>query len=296
MKSLMTTIAALGFACAAHAATTIQSEFFYQADSDSNVLTPEVNYNSTSVKYKGLNKTEATGQVLDLSYERGLNEMYSVGAGVGYMTGKQEQKGSNDQDTSGLKDLSLFARGRYAFVEDSSLHYGADVLLSTGDKETEDKASKTEVNASTGGNSIRPYVGYQWLLGSHVLGTKLSTDFNLGKKSLKSKSVTGTTTTSKEEGGEETTLSVFYEIPHEMGSVGFQAFYTGVANTKTDSTKNTDGYNQMGLGVYSPYHFSESAAVIGDLTWSQLASSSIGGVEVDSTSDINVSVAGRFMF
>lgn len=295
MKSLMTTIAALGFACAAHAATTIQSEFFYQADSDSNVLTPELNYSSTSLKYKGANKQETTGQVLDLSYERGLNEMYSVGAGVAYMNGKQEKQGTNDLDMTGLRDLSLFARGRYAFVEDSSLHYGADVLLSTGDREYEYKTSKTEVNASSGGNSIRPYVGYQWLLGSHVLGTKLSTDFNLGKKSVKSKSVTETTT-NKMEGGEETTLSVFYEIPHEMGSVGFQAFYAGVANTKTDSTQNHDGYNKMGLGVYSPYHFSESAAVIGDLTWSQLASSSIGGAEVDSTSDINVSVAGRFMF
>jgi hypothetical protein len=81
-----------------------------------------------------------------------------------------------------------------------------------------------------------------------------------------------------------------------MGAVGFEAFYTAMAETKQGSTEQNDGHNMMGLGVYSPYHFSEAATVIGDLKWSQWASSSVGGVDVDSSSALSLNVAGRFMF
>ncbi len=294
MKSLMTTLLVLSGTIAAQAATHVQSEYFYQAESDNNVLTPEVTYNSDSIKMKAQNKTETTGENLNLTYERGLTEMYSAGVMVGYTTNTSETKGSNDTDTNGLSDVQFFGKGRYSFMEGSSFHYGAYLFLSPSDQEIEVKTSKTEYDANSGGNSLRPYVGYQWLLGSHVLGTRLSTDFLIGKRSVKTK--TTSTTTNKYEGGEATQLSVFYEIPYEMGAVGFEAFYTGINQQKKDGVEQHDGYNTMGLSVYSPYHFSDSATVIGNLTWSQRATASIAGTDVDSSSTLAVSVSGRFMF
>jgi len=292
MKSLTTTIAALGLTLAAHATTDIKSEYFYQADTDANILTPALNYNSNSYKM-GSTKTDITGQNLNLAYERGLTEMYAVGANLGYTTSKQEQ-GTTDTDIKGLNDIQIFAKGRYAFVEGSSMHYGAELYFSPSEKQKDNtNANNPEEDAMSGGNSLRPWVGYQWLMGAHVLGTKLSTDFLLGEKSVKTK---GAAAATKYKGGEETKLAVFYEIPHEMGTVGFEAFYTAMAETKTGSTVAYNGYNMMGLGVYSPYRFSEAATVIGDLKWSQWATSSIGGVDVDSSSVLSLNVSGRFMF
>lgn len=292
MKSLTATLAALGLTLAAHATTDIKSEYFYQAAPDANILTPGLNYNSSSFKVTGGTKQDTTGQNLNLAYERGLTEMYAVGANLGYTTSKTEQ-GTSETDTKGLQDIQIFAKGRYSFVEGSSMNYGAELYFSPSEKQ-EDTANN-ENDAMSGGNSLRPWVGYQWLMGSHVLGTKLSTDFLLGERSVKNKTAT-TTTTTKSKGGEETKLAIFYEIPHEMGAVGFEAYYSATAETKTGSTEGNDGANMMGLGVYSPYHFSEAATVIGDLKWSQLASSSIGGVDIDSSSNLSLNVAGRFMF
>lgn len=295
MKSLTATLAALGLTLAAHATTDIKSEYFYQADTDANVLTPALNYNSNSNSVKGkvsgtTTKTDTTGQNLNLAYERGLTEMYAVGANLGYTTSKQEV-GTAETDTKGLQDIQIFAKGRYAFVEGSSMHYGAELYFSPSEKQI-DNANKEE-DAMSGGNSLRPWAGYQWLMGSHVLGTKLSTDFLLGEKSVK---VKGAAAATKYKGGEATKLGVFYEIPHEMGAVGFEAFYSSTAETKTGSTVAANGFNMMGLGVYSPYRFSEAATVIGDLKWSQRASSSVGETDVDSSSDLSLNVAGRFMF
>ncbi|MBK8203971.1 MAG: hypothetical protein IPK68_17215 [Bdellovibrionales bacterium] len=293
MKSLTTTIAALGLTLAAHATTDIKSEYFYQAAPDANILTPALNYNSNSVKTTAT-KTDTTGQNLNLAYERGLTEMYAVGANLGYTTSK-EDAGATDTDIKGLNDIQIFAKGRYSFVEGSSMNYGAELYFSPSEKQID--STNNEKDAMSGGNSLRPWVGYQWLMGSHVLGTKVSTDFLLGEKSEKTKSAAAAT---KYKGGEETKLAVFYEIPHEMGAVGFEAFYAATAETKTGSTVSVNGYNTMGLGVYSPYHFSEAATVIGELKWSQLASSTLGSsagtLDVDSSSILSLNVAGRFMF
>jgi hypothetical protein len=290
MKSLTTTIAALGLTLAAHATTDIKSEYFYQAAPDANILTPGLNYNSSSYKQTGGTKQDTTGQNLNLAYERGLTDMYAVGANLGYTTSKTEQ-GTSETDVKGLQDIQIFAKGRYSFIEGSSMNYGADLYFSPSERQID--LANNEWDAMSGGNSLRPWVGYQWLMGSHVLGTKVSTDFLLGEKSVK---VKGAAAATKIKGGEETKLAVFYEIPHEMGAVGFEAFYTAMAETKQGSTEQNDGHNMMGLGVYSPYHFSEAATVIGDLKWSQWASSSVGGVDVDSSSALSLNVAGRFMF
>jgi hypothetical protein len=290
MKSLTATLAALGLTLAAHATTDIKSEYFYQADTDANILTPALTYNSSSYKETGNTKQDTTGQNLNLAYERGLTEMYAVGANLGYTTSKTEQ-GTSETDIKGLTDIQIFAKGRYAFVEGSSMHYGADLYFSPSERQVD--LTNNEWDAMSGGNSLRPWVGYQWLMGSHVLGTKLSTDFLLGEKSVK---VKGAAAATKIKGGEETKLAVFYEIPHEMGAVGLEAFYTAMAETKQGTTEQNDGHNMMGLRVYSPYRFSEAATVIGNLKWSQWASSSVGGVDVDSTSDLSLNVAGRFMF
>jgi hypothetical protein len=51
----------------------------------------------------------------------------------------------------------------------------------------------------------------------------------------------------------------------------------------------------MGLGVYSPYKFSETATVIGALNYGQVTSD-YGTAELDSSSIMELSVAGRFAF
>ncbi|MCB0365967.1 MAG: hypothetical protein H6624_11255 [Bdellovibrionaceae bacterium] len=296
MKSLISTLAALGFAVAANAATPIQSEFFYQAETDNNVLTPELTYDTMSIKAKGGGKMEVSGQVLNLTYERGINDMFSAGATIGYTTTSNETTGSADEDTKGLNDITFFGKGRYAFTEDGSMHYGANLHFSPSDKETDSTGTTTEVDAVSGGNTLQPWVGYQWLFGSNVFGLKLQMDMALGDRTLKTKGSTAKTT---ETGGETTEFSLFYEMPHEMGAVGFVGFYQTVTETETKTsgttTKGDDDYTLMGLGVYSPYKFSETAEVIGELTYSTITSD-FGTTKLDSSSDLQISVAGRFMF
>lgn len=301
-KQLLSTLAALGLVVSVSANAAMKSEFFYQTDAEKNQITPVLMYNSKDVKFDvaGVQKAETTATTLNLSYERGINEMLSAGVRLPYTTTTMEQ-GTSKEETKGIGDITLFLKGNHTLVEGQALWFGADLGLSPGDHTSKVKsATKTEDNNYAGGHSITPYVGYSMLVSSWVVGTRLSTTLGLGDRTVKTTSLAGTETKTKDTGANTTALTVFGEMPITAGNVGAKVTYAGIDTLKSKdaagATTRTAGHTTIGLGVYGNYDFSEAATLVGGIDYTKLASDSYAGVKVDSTSDMAINVGGRFTF
>ncbi|MCC7406278.1 MAG: hypothetical protein IT288_17930 [Bdellovibrionales bacterium] len=295
MKSAIALISFLGLTLIAEGATTVQSEFFYQANPSQNVVTPEYIHNDTSFKQTGGSKYTGSSQIINFAYERGINESFSVGATLGYVTGDAKIS-SSTSGTSGLTELALIGKGQAAVVDGSSLHYGLTLFYSPTDREFDVDINKSDSNGVSGGHSLQPFIGYQWLLNSNVLGLKAQTDVLLGDRKIK---ITGASTGEQERsGGEVTKLTLFYEIPHAAGAVGFTYSYVTAAEvtgkSSSGSFKMDNDYTANQIGLYSPYKLSEQAQIIGRVVYTTY--SDYGPTGIDSSSIVDVSVAGRFAF
>jgi len=301
-KQLLSTLAALGLVVSVSANAAMKSEFFYQTDADKNQITPELVYGSKSVEFDvtGVQKAETKATTLNLSYERGINEMLSAGVRLPYTTTTDEQ-GTQKTDTKGIGDIALFLKGNHTLAEGQALWFGADLNLSPGDHTSKVKsATKTEDNNYKGGHSIAPYVGYSMLVSSWVVGTRLSTEMGLGDRTVKTTPLAGAEAKTKETGEHRTALTAFGEMPITGGNVGAKLTYAGIDTKKSKdaagTTTRTAGYTTIGLGVYGNYDFSETAAIIAGIDYTKLASDRYQGVKVDSTSDMAINVGGRFTF
>lgn len=285
-------ITTLGFAGAAFAGTPIKSEFFYQTEMEKQQVTPELTYGSTKTKATAGTQTE-TKQTLNVKYEYGLNEMLSAGAKIGYQTGSTEPAGGGaSTDEKGVTDLNIYMRGQYAWMDGGSFHFGANFNASLGEREVD--TAKNENTAMTGGMGLTPYVGYQWLMGKGVIGTKLSTEMDIGDRKVKTKPAN---TTSKVTGFNETALTGFYEHPFEKGligtSVSWIAFNT--QETKTSGTTTTTaGGNLWQLKVYPTYDLNETTTILGEVAYTSLLSEKFAGSK--DVTDLNIQVGGRFTF
>ena len=285
-------------ASSALAAGPVKSEFFFQTAPEKHQVTPDLSYKSQSKKSTGSTE-KVTNQVLSAKYEYGINEMFSAGLSVGYLTGETTDTGVAKTSASGLTDVVYFLRGQNAFMEGSSLHYGADINMALAKAEYDSTTNKAK-NGSSGGMGMTPYVGYNWIVGPGVVGTKISTELDLSDRTLALKP--GTTEV-KVKGGNETSLTGFYEQGFDKWLVGGAISYSSVNTTKatvSGSPTNTSGGNYLTLKVYPTYEISETATVIGDLTYSNfLGDEEVSGgtvTKIDSRDDLSLNVGGRFTF
>lgn len=298
MRMLQTAVAAIAFAglTVAHAQSPVNSEKFWQAPADQNTFTPGLTYGANKLKMKGADEEKVTGPTLDFAYERGINEMLSAGASIGYISTSNDD-GTNESDNKGVSDLKAFLKGQKAFVEGSSFHFGATLSASLVDAEVDKNG---DANGTTGGMALTPYVGYQWMAGTGVFGLKLSHDLYKGEREIDNKALNADVT---EEGAEATTFAVFYEMPFTGGLVGFEAHYITTADVDTETkvgattTKDTtDGLKYIGLGVYPRFEVNESTTIIGSISYDMLQNDEINNADVDSGNILQIGVAGRFTF
>ncbi len=302
-KQLLSAIATLGLVVSVSASAATKSEFFYQTDADKNQLTPVLVYNTANKTFEstGTDKTDTKATNLKVRYERGINEMLSAGALIPYVmkTDETDTGTTSKNEFKGMGDLTLFLKGNHAMAEGATLWFGADLNLSPGDQKVTVKTGKNEVNGYAGGHSLNPYVGYSMLMSSYLVGAKLSTELGIGDRTRKVDS-SGTETKSKLTGGHTTALTLFGEMPITGGTAGAKLVYAGKNTTKdkdaTGATTTTGGYTTIGLGVYGNYDFSETAALVAGLDYTKLAGDRAEDKKVDSTSDMSLSVGGRFTF
>jgi hypothetical protein len=293
-------------ASTAYAGTPVKSEYFYQTEAQKHQVTPEINY--TSDKLKGddvtgtAQKTDITSQILNVRYEYGINEMFSAGAMAGYqMSGEYDQGAGNSSDNKGMTDITIFGKGNWAFRDGESMHYGANWMVSPGDQEIDQV--KKESNAMSGGMTLMPWVGYQWMIGSGaVAGANLSTELDVGDRTVKTTTALGETT-AKTTGGNETALTGFYEHPWDKTVVGVSLSYLAINTTEADTsgvTATTTGGNYWRLRVYPTYTLNESTTILGQIAYTSFLGDSFArsGTEydVDSWNTLNIQVGGRFTF
>lgn len=293
MKKLSIFLAALSFiGMTAHAATPVQSEYFYQTDVDRHQVTPELGYETSRIDPETGSSTDVTTSVLNVKYEYGLLDMLSMGAQIGYANAVND-RGPTTVDERGLTDLLLFARARQAFIEQQSLHYGATLNVSLGDREED--VDGNDFDVQSGGIGLAPYVGYQWLVGANTIGVNVSTEFDLVDRTVE-ESTAGVPNDVERTGGNTSTLSGFWESPIPNGLLGIALYYNAVntlEETDEGATATIDGENNVGAQVYVPYYFNEASTFIGSADYSV----GVGDqAEVDSSDAFLLNVAGRFTF
>lgn len=290
MNKALLTLATIGFMAGsvAWAQTPIDSEFFFQTDAQVNMVRPQFEFSSTSFDFENMGDREQTTSELSLTYERGLNENYAAGIELGYTAGEYEE-GGTQVDRRGLNDVSVYAKGRKAWQSNSTLYYGVALGVSPGDQELD----VDEQDANTGGNNLVPYVGYQWLMGSNVLGVRAVTEIGLGDRTVVDQG-----NEVLESGSDETAANVFYEIPYDeaKGRLGLAAGYIYTSSLERDGTVAFDGYNSMGFSVYSPYRITQEATVVGSVNYTNVLTDNISGVNLESGGNLAVNLAGRFYF
>lgn len=303
-------IASLGLASAAYAGTPVKSEFFYQTEPQKHQVTPELEYSSDKLETSTTgadSELTNTQQILNVRYEYGISEMFSTGAEVGYLTGDVETSttgaASTTTDQKGLTDFNFFFKGNYAPMDASSMHYGINVGISPADREED--STKKETNAVSGGMSMTPYVGYQWLVGAGVWGANLSHEMDLGDRSV---NIKPGTTTEKRTGGNDTILTGFYEHVWEKWNFGGALSYISRNTLETDPSvgadEETTGGTYWRLRFYPTWEVNEMTTVLGEIAYTNFLGDSVTDgvpgtarpVDVDSSSTLSLQVGGRFTF
>ena len=312
MKSFAAIIAALGFvASSAFAETAVKTEYFHQTAMDKNEGTAGLSYSTTKTKFTAAGAADAKADLLPLTlrYERGLSDMFSVGAQLGYLLSGGSNVGGttagDSYDRKGMSDLIVYMRGQYGLQSNMSLHYGLDLNASLGKaKITSDTTGRTEQTYQSGGMGLTPYVGMAYAMDANIFGLKLSTMFDLGKR--KTDVATATTTTSTDYTGANTTkLALFYETAMMGGIAGAELFWAGTNTLKgnTNGTETTTtavdqygmyvGSNTMGLNLYGAFDMNETTTLLANLGYAWGSTFPTG---VDSSNTWNLGVAGRFTF
>lgn len=265
------------------------SEFFYQSAAGKHELTPSLQMNSLEIEYTGGTKLTTDTNQLNLEYEYGLMEELSVGAALGYVFGGDYELLGTKGDISGLSNIEVFAKATMP-AGPGFLKYGASLSLSPEDKETE---SNNDVNASTGGHSLEPYIGYEYAWDNCTFGAKLAVDVGLTDRTEKTSS--GSTDYS---GGEATTISLFYE--HKFS----EAMKLGASLdwiTKSDLKNETSGgtTEQLSptqlLSIYLPTSVG-SGTLLPELGYGFTTEDKVGATEIDSYSMLNLALGYRMEF
>lgn len=306
MKSFAALIAALGFvASSAFAETAVKTQYFYQTEADKNQGTADLGYSSSTIKYSTANITNTTMSLMPLTlrYERGLSDMFSVGAQLAYLLGGASNVGGtvagDKYDVKGMSDLMVFMRGQYGVMSNMSIHYGLNLNAALGKAKTKNATGEgqTEASYQTGGMGLTPYVGMAYAMDSHIIGARLTTSFDLGKRKTENQPATGATTTSDVTGGNRTNLAAFYETAAMGAIVGAELYYGGTNTTKTIDANGAEttarGYNSYGLNLYSTYDLNEMTTLLARVGYDM---GTALPSNIDSTNAWNIGVAGRFTF
>jgi hypothetical protein len=214
----------------------------------------------------------------------------SVGAILGFaINGDYEDTTTSTRgDISGLKNIEAFVKASMP-AGPGTLHYGATLSLSTSDKEID---AYGDINATTGGHSVVPYVGYEQSSHKSNFGGKLSFGIDLADRSVDDDGTKREVT-----GGEVTVLSFFYEHNlNEQLLIGAAADWitTSDTDTKTVSTTTTSE-NISPVQLISIYLATKLGAgtLLPELEYGFSTDERVNNQEVDSYSQMNIKIGYR---
>lgn len=246
---ISTALLCLGLSVTAFAES--ESEFYYQPEESRRDFTSSLVLVSrkAQVRASGLD-IESTGSIVALEYDHALSNQFSLGIEISSARQEDDIEGAGGKTESiGLRDIEVRLKGRQAVGE--GLRYGGALKFSPRAAEVD---SDGDSNQFSGGNSVTPYVGYQWAQEKAFIGVQFSRDFQLGKAELEDES-SGTMLEYKLEGGEITSFDVFYEaVLTERVSLGAVLELVKQEDIKISgaSTGTLDGKSGSGLVIYVP--------------------------------------------
>jgi hypothetical protein len=284
-KSIISLLVMLPIAAFAEGAASGGSEFFYQSAAGKQDVTPSLQMNSQSEEVGGGAEDTTDTTVLRAEYERGIQEGLSAGVALGYVVSGENDDGTTTTDITGLQNIDVFVKASMA-AGPGALKYGANLSLSPGDQELDGD----ELNAYTGGHSLTPYVGYEMASGACTYGAKLAVDFGLTDRTL----VVGATDT-EYSGGEDTTISLFYE--HEFNAdmtLGASLDWVTTSDT-TNETSGGDTENISPTQVISLYLPTKvgSGLLLPELEYGMTTADQVNNADVDSYNQLNIKVGYR---
>lgn len=249
-------------------------------------LTPGVNYETMTMDLGS--KNDISGFNLGVRYEYGLNEMISLGGKLSYASYTNKPETGDSTSISGLEDIELDVKGMYGLTA-GTLRYGATLAFSMGENKTN---SDGDVSANSGGNTLTPYVGYEYASGPSMFGAKLSFDLLLGKRKLKDESTTPATS-SDQEGGTNTSIDLFYE--HTLSAemlLGAALDYTMVSDDKVAGVSSENVTPVLDLKVYLPIEMG-GGTLIPSIHYGMTTDSEVGGTDIDAFSAMGLGVDYR---
>ena len=222
-------------------------QFFYQPKASEHAVTAGAEYRSLDTKF-GLTDGSQSKSVIgrsqfEVQYDYGLIENLSIGAVAAYSLYSVEsssQFGRFSNNYSGLEDFAINLKGFVPIQSNFNFRFGIDYLASNEAKE--DAESRTQ-NAFSGGDSLRPYIGLDYAVGSLFFGAKILREINLEDRVIKSPSRANGEV--RLTGGEFTQASIFAESHQAWGILGGFLQHTITEDIIEKGTVFFDGANTI---------------------------------------------------
>jgi hypothetical protein len=273
------------------------SQFQHQTAASTFELTPQLEYDSITLKLKSttLDKAEIVGPISSVMGEYGLNDMFSVGLLLAYQSFDQKYSPSGlvqDVHQKGLKDPDLFLNGRVA-AGPGSFRFGTHLSFSLEDSKTD---SSGDSNAATGGTALTPFVGYEAYFGPHTVGARMTYTVYKGDRK-QSDSSSGTQVNSTISGGETLTTQVFYEYLMEQVTLGVAAELNNIKGAKITSngtSQDSSGSSGYSLAVYAPWQLAPNVTLLPRFNYG--AFTAFDRTNIDSISAWGIQIGARFAF
>ncbi len=263
------------------------SQYQWQTPADKWEVTPRLGLINMTNAPKVGTETKTSGMNISVKGEYGISEQFSTGlmlSNVNYSTDT-----TPEFKQTGMEDLVAFFHGRSA-MGGGSLRYGADLGFSLVKAENK---SATESNASSGGLSVTPFVGFEMQAAPCTYGARLSYKMYTGDRSVKNPAPAAE---DKLSGPTTTTLSLFYEhdmAPMTLGAALEIAGQSSTEDKTTPPSTKSSGNTLTGIKLYVPYMASESITVLPEFKYAKATSMPS---TTDSVTMWELAVGGRFSF
>jgi hypothetical protein len=315
-KSIAVGLCVLGFSAAAFADGDMATSgnehstiFHYQAPADKWEVWPILTYSdqvfkSTSdwTNASGITKNEATGLMETVRGEYGFNEMLAFGVDLS-MTSLTVKQSSNaataapNTTYSGMLNPTLFVQGRMKDMGPGAFVFGLPLSIPLANHTVDSSGNQ---NASTGGFSINPWVGYEMMMGPGKLGAHLAYNTFLTNRKVTFSGKSGPAPSATVQGGAKTELDVFYEMPlADTLKLGAMVNYAGqnstVMTANSTSTNLENGVAGLGGAIYGSWIITPTIYFVPAIRYDGTADTSfINGVQ--SASNLYVQAYGVFVF
>lgn len=271
------------------------SQFQYQTPADKMELTPALGYVTENYKFIGGSESKGTGMRQRLMFEYGISEQFS--AGVQLENSSIDYKltpGTTTRTQSGLKDLRAFFQGRNE-MSAASLRYGISVDFGLAKNKTE---SNGNMNNSSGGIGLAPFVGYEMYMAPCTFGARLSYSMFMGERTHTDET-SSPATEDKINGPSVLTTSFFYEhdmAPAKLGAA-LQIMNTSQTKTKSGTAASVDDKNSSSaynLKLYAPYEVTPAIVILPEFNYTSYTA--VPHTTYDSRGGFSLDVGARFVF